>query len=101
MLPVRIYEPEKFSCFFLIGGKHSLKFQIQRPLNNAIIFSVPENPSVVSSSYLEKYGILSFLPEDRSRMLVYLFFVVVFFSIGDRIEIMVLEDRERVQSNGN
>jgi hypothetical protein len=46
--------------------------------NHTIIFSVLENPNAeVSSSYLQKCGILHFLPEERTRMRVYL---VLFFS---------------------
>jgi len=40
-----------------------------------------------SSSYIQKYGILLFLPEDGSRMRFYFI-----FSKGDSFEIMVLED---------
>ena len=47
--------------------------------NHTIRISVFENPTVqVSSSYLQKCGILYFLPEERSRMRVHLF--VLFFS---------------------
>ena len=66
---------------------------------------VSENPSVeVSSSYLQKCGILYFLPEDKSRVRVYLFvFLFVFFSFprGHRIDQVVLEFRKRAHSNGN
>ena len=57
--------------------------------NHKIRLSVSENPNVeVPSSYLQKCGISNFLPEDRSRMPVYLFvfafflFFVFFFLPG-------------------
>ena len=49
----------------------------------------------VSSSYLQKYGILYFLPEESSGIRVY------FFPRGERINIVVLEFRKRVHSNIN
>ena len=67
--------------------------------NHTITFSVSENPIIeVSSSYLQKCGILYFLPEGRSRMRVYLF---VFFPRGDHIDPVVRESCERAHSNGN
>ena len=46
----------------------------------------------VSSSYQQKYGILYFLPLDRLRVRVYLFFLLSFFFSGvDRIDPAVLE----------
>ena len=64
-----------------------------------IRFSVSENPIIkVSSSYLQKCGILHFLLQDRSRMRVklfdfFLFFFFVFFAMGDRVDPVVLECR--------
>jgi hypothetical protein len=64
---------------------------------HTIIFSVSENPTVeVSSSYLQKCGILHFLPEERSRVRVYFF-----FPRGNRIDPVVLEYRKRAHWNGN
>ena len=52
-------------------------------------FSISENPTPeASSSYLRKYGILPFLPEERSH-------TFLFFSKGDRIRPIVLEDRDK------
>ena len=56
----------------------------------------------VPKSYLQKCGILHFLPEDKSRMRVYLFvYFFRFFSRGDRIDPVVLEFCKRAHSNGN
>ena len=71
-----------------------------------MVFGVSENAVVkFSSSYLQKCGILYFLPEDKSRVRVYLFvFVFVFFFLfprGHRIDQVVLECRKRAHSNGN
>ena len=42
----------------------------------------------------------AFLPEERSRMRTYLFFVSFFvFPWGNPIETVILEDRQRVYSN--
>ena len=66
---IKSYEPEKICLIFKKRGKHPLK------VTQSIRFSVPENPTVqVSSSYLYKCGILYFLPDERSRMRVYLLF---------------------------
>ena len=48
-------------------------------INHKIMkFSVSENPIIeVSSSYVQKCGILYILPEERSRMRVNLIFFVV------------------------
>jgi len=49
---------------------------------------VPETPTVeFISSYLQKYGILCFLPEDRLQLRVY------FFSRGDSIEAFIVGDK--------
>ena len=51
--------------------------------NHTIKFSVPENPTIeVSTSNLQKCGILLFLPEDRLRVRVFFGFC---FSRGDCI----------------
>ena len=49
---------------------------------------------------MQKCGILLFLPEERSRMRVYLLFCL-FFLRGDRIDPMGLERQERAHSEGN
>jgi len=48
----------------------------------------------VDQENLQKYGILHFWPEGKSRMRV------LFFSRGDRIGPVVLECLERVHANG-
>ena len=59
-------------------------------------FSISENPiAKISSSYLQKCGILYFLPEDRSRVRFFFFFQ------GYRIDQVVLECCKRAHSNGN
>ena len=55
-----------------------------------------ENPTLeVSSSYLQKCGILYFLPEDGSWICVY------FFSRGDSVDSVVLECCKRAYFNRN
>ena len=61
-------------------------------------FSVSENPTIeVSIFYMQKCGILYFLPEERSRMRVYL----LFFPLDDLIDPVILEYREAAHLNGN
>ena len=60
--------------YFENRRKHPLKV-IESEGKSSIRFSVSENPTVeVSSSYMQKWGILYFLPEERSQIRVYYFF---------------------------
>ena len=64
-----------------------------------ITFSVSDNPTAeVSSSLIEQFGILHFFFFFARRKITD---ACIFFSRGNHIEIVVLEDRERVHSNGN
>ena len=89
-MPIKSYEAEKIFLILENRGKHPppKKKSYNLNKNHTIRFSVSENLIVeVSSSYLQKCGILHFLPEDRSRMRVYLFvFLFCFFPRGDRID---------------
>ena len=65
-------------------------------------FCVSENPTVeVSSSYLQKCGILYFLSEERSRMRVYFIYLFFYFPRGDRINPVILEYRKWAHLNGH
>ena len=69
--------------------------------NHTIRFRVSNNPTVVvSSSYLQKCGILHFLPQERSVFL-FLFCLFFFFIKGDHIHPVGLGYREMAHSNGN
>ena len=87
---------ENLRCFRTPPKSHSLNE------NHTIRFSVSENPTVeVSSFYLQKCGILYFLPEGRSRMRLFVCLFFCFFPQADRIDPVVLECCERAHSNGN
>ena len=74
-------------------------------MESSIAFSVSENPiEKISRSNLQKCGISYFLPEDKSRVRVYLFvcfFLFVFFPRGHRIDQVVPECCKRAHTNGN
>ena len=95
VLPIKSYEPDTICLIFRRKGETS-------PKSHTIRFSVSENSTVeVSSSYLQKCGILySFVRRKITDacLFVYLFF---FFFRGDCIDPEVLECRERAHSNGN
>jgi len=60
---------KKFSLLKKIGETHPKSHY------HTIKFSASQSPAVeVSSSYLQKCGILCFLPEERSPMRIYLFY---------------------------
>ena len=63
-------------------GKHPLKVIESWWKSDHQIQCIKNLVVEVSSSYLRKCGILWFLPEERSRMCVYLFLLFCFFPIG-------------------
>ena len=79
--PSKVTSPRKFALFWK-KRENTPKRHKNLNENHTIKFSVSENPTVeVLSSYLQKCGILNFLPEERSRI------CMCFFSFaGDRID---------------
>ena len=71
------------SISWIIGDGNCGSVQYRLNYKNQFNISISENLTVVVSSfYLQNYGILHFLPEERSRMRVYLFiFIHLFISI--------------------
>jgi len=81
MFPVKSYEPEKICLIFEKGVKIP-KMSVILIEKHTIRFSVSENHTVdVSKSYIQKRGILHFLPEARSRIPGFLLFLIS-FSLG-------------------
>ena len=80
---MKSYEPKNICLILANGEKHPVKITLNLNKNHTFRFSESENRTLeVSSSYLKYCGILYFLPEDSSRMRVYLlicFFVFVSF----------------------
>jgi hypothetical protein len=93
MLPIKSDKPRKI-CPIFKKRWNTPKTSSDLNENDIIRFSIPEKPTEkVSSSSAQKCVIFHSVPEERSRMCVYLLLFFVFFR-GDRIEPVIAENQE-------
>ena len=102
--PSEVTSQRTFAQFFL-KGRNTPKNSSDLKENHAMRFRISESPTLeISSSSMQRRGVLNFLPEARSLMRVYcffFFFCLLAFPRGDRIEPVILDDRERAHLIGH
>ena len=91
MVPIKNYEPEKI-CTVFEKGRNTTRASSDLNINHSIIFSIPENHTVmkVSSSYAQNVEFCIF-----AKRMIRDACLFIFFCRGDHIEPVIVENRER------